>query len=144
MTMADSSAFVPFWLDETDWVCIIVPLPPEPEYEAERAQGAEVAGYLSAYAFMTNTRMLTLLGDPAAGVYEFLFSFSSTANKKKFMELLQSNELTETEDEFIMVPSRSEIEDARPPGLVLSEDVLRHMNAVSIMVLTGSGNERPN
>jgi hypothetical protein len=144
MTIADSSAFVPLWLDETDWVCIIEFLPPEPEYEAERARGAEVAGYLSAYAFMTDTRMLVLLGDPVAGAYEFLFSFSSTANKEKFMELVQSNELTETEEELITIPSRSEIEDARPPGQVLSEDVLRHVTAISMMVLSGSDDERPN
>ena len=57
---------------------------------------------------------------------------------------MQSNELTETEEEFITIPDRSEIEDARPLGDVLTEDVLRHVNAISIMLLTGSDNDRPN
>jgi hypothetical protein len=142
MTIANGAKFVPFWLDEKDWLCTLVFL--SPEDEAERAQGAEVVGYLSAYAFMTNTRILTLLGDPEPGAYEFLFSFSSPANKERFLELMQSNELTETEEEFITIPDRSEIEDARPLGDVLSEDVLRHVNAISIMLLTGSDNDRPN
>jgi hypothetical protein len=45
-----------------------------------------------AFAQWTDTRMLALVGDPQADAYELLFSFSSPANKAKFLNLLQSND----------------------------------------------------
>jgi hypothetical protein len=125
----------PFWIDEKDWLCIIEFLP---RYSDEdRARGAETIGYLSAYAAMTDTRMVALLGDPEADCYEFLFSFNSDANKEEFLRLVQSNELTETDPELIMVPSPDEIASAGSLALVLSEDVVRHATLVSASVLAG-------
>jgi hypothetical protein len=140
--MAENPSFAPYWLDEKDWLCIIEFLPQDDE--VERARSAQVVGYFFAYAQMTDTRMLALLGDPEADAYEFLFSFSSAANKEKFIELIQSNDLTETDPELMGPPSRSEIEDARPLGMVLSEDVVRHVTVLAQMVLTGSDSDRPN
>jgi hypothetical protein len=126
----------PFWIDEKDWLCMIEFLL---RYSDEdRARGAETIGYLFAYASMTDTRMVALLSDPGADCYEFLLSFNSDANKEKFLRLVQSNELTETEPELIMVPSRDEIADAGPLGSVLSEEVLRQVYFISASVVAGT------
>ncbi|HWZ50190.1 MAG TPA: hypothetical protein VNW54_01880 [Granulicella sp.] len=101
----------------------------------DRVRGAEVVGYLLGYAHMTNTRMLALLGDPEADCYELLFSFSSIENKQRFLELVQSNSLTATEPDQIMVPSEDEIREARPLAMVLSKDVMDHSTLVA-MTLT--------
>jgi hypothetical protein len=86
---------------------------------------------------MTDTRMLALPGDVEGDVYEFLFSFNSVADKEEFLRPVQSNELTETEPELIMVPDRDEIASADSLGSVLSEDVVRHVTLVSATVLAG-------
>ena len=49
-------------------------------------------GYLLGYANLTNTGSLPLLGDPDAGAYEPLFSFSSPEEKHEFLNLVRSNE----------------------------------------------------
>jgi hypothetical protein len=134
--------FVPYWLDETDWLCIIEYLPLDSEQE--RAYGAEAIGYLMGYAQMTNTRMLALLGDPEAQAYELLFSFRSAANKEEFLRLVQSNEITETDPDLIGPPSRSEIEDARPIAMVLDEDVIRHATAIAVTLVVDDDIGRPN
>jgi hypothetical protein len=56
-----------------------------------RLYGADIIGYLVGYANLTNTRSLALLGDPDAGAYELLFSFSSE-EKNEFLNLVRSNE----------------------------------------------------
>ena len=38
---------------------------------------ADIIGYLFGYARLTNARALALVGDPEAGAYELLFSFST-------------------------------------------------------------------
>jgi hypothetical protein len=45
---------------------------------------------------------------------------------------------------LMMVPVRSEIEDARPLAMGLDEDVLRHVTSIAITLMTGSGSARPN
>ena len=56
------------------------------------AFAADIIGYLVGYANLTNTRSLALLGDPDAGAYELLFSFSSPEEKNEFLNLVRSNE----------------------------------------------------
>jgi hypothetical protein len=56
-----------------------------------RLYGADIIGYMVGYANLTNTRSLALLGDPDAGAYELLFSFSSE-EKNEFLNLVRSNE----------------------------------------------------
>src|SRR5580698_2587383 len=109
----------PFWRNENDWIVLIEFLP---QHDAEdRAQATERIGYFLAYAQMTDTRMLALLGDPEAHAYELLFSFSSATNREAFIKLVQSNEITESDPDLMLVPVRSEIEDARPLAMVLDE-----------------------
>lgn len=121
--------FAPYWLDESDWLCTTLFLP---RYsEEDRAFGAEAIGYFLAYAQMTDTRMLALVGDPEADCYELLFSFSSNENKQRFLELMNSNEFTETEGDLIGPPSADEIRDARPLGMVLDEDIVRHAAGIA-------------
>lgn len=74
----------PYWLDEADWIVLLEFL--SPDDAEDRARGAEAIGYLFGYAQMTDTRMLALVGDPDAGAYELLFSFSSPTMKARFLE----------------------------------------------------------
>src|ERR1700747_3029618 len=80
----------PYWQNEDDWLCTIEFLPgDDPE---GRLFGADIVAYLFGYAQLTNTRVLALVGDPNAGAYELLFSFSSAEEKNKFLSLVRSNE----------------------------------------------------
>jgi hypothetical protein len=88
--------------------------------------------------------MTALLGDPDAEGYELLFSFSSQKARQRFVDLMQSNALTKNDPETMMVPSAEEIRDAKPLGLILDEDIMRHVNTVAIMVTMGSGSETVN
>jgi hypothetical protein len=106
--------------------------------------GAEAIGYFLGYSHLTDTRMIALLGDPQADAYELLFSFSSEENKRKFLALVQSNELTETEPDLIMVPDASEIRDARPIGEVLPDKALRYATPIATTLAIGSEGEKPN
>jgi hypothetical protein len=80
----------PHWQDEDDWLCTVEFLPSnDPE---GRVFGVDIIGYLLGYAVLTNTRALALVGDPEAGAYELLFSFSTPRNKDQFLNLVRSNE----------------------------------------------------
>jgi len=96
-------------------------------------RGAEAIGYMLAYAQMTDTRMLALVGDRKEDAYELLFSFNSSENKAEFLRLLQANDATACEDEEILVPHKGEIEAAQPIAKVLPEDVLRQATVVAAM-----------
>jgi hypothetical protein len=66
----------PYWQDGDDWLCRVEFLPGNaPE---DRVFGTDIVGYLLGYARLTNARALALVGDPEAGAYELLFSFSAT------------------------------------------------------------------
>lgn len=124
----------PFWRNENDWIVLIEFLP---QHDAEdRAQAAERIGYMLAYARMTDTRMLALLGDPEADAYESLFSFNSSENKDEFLRLLRSNETTNCDDEMILVPIQKEIDDAQPLFKVLPREVF-HQATLIAATLTG-------
>jgi hypothetical protein len=80
--------FEPYRQHEKDWLCIVEFLPTDnPE---ARLFAADIIGYLVGYANLTNTRSLALLGDPDAGAYELLFSFSSPEEKNEFLNLVRS------------------------------------------------------
>jgi hypothetical protein len=100
----------PYWNDENDWIVLIEFLPKD-DVEG-RTEAADRIGYMLAYAQMTDTRMLALLGDPQADAYELLFSFNSSEDKVEFFRLLNSNELSACDDEFIQVPPQDEIDAA--------------------------------
>jgi hypothetical protein len=95
------------------------------------ARGAEAIGSMLGYAWTTDTRMLALVGDPKADVYEVLFFFSSQENKAEFLCLLQANDATACEEEEIMVPHPEEIKAAQPIAEVLPGDVLREVLAIA-------------
>jgi hypothetical protein len=58
----------------------------------DRAIAADIVGYLFGYEQLTNARALALVGDPEAGAYELLFSFSTPEDKDRFLDLVRSNE----------------------------------------------------
>jgi hypothetical protein len=125
----------PFWRNEDDWIVLIEFL--RRDDDEDRARGAEAIGYMLAYAQMTDTRMLALVGDPREDAYELLFSFSSPVNKSEFLRLLQSNDATKCDDELILVPTLAEIEAAQPIAEVLPEDVTRQVTVIAAMLFGG-------
>jgi hypothetical protein len=124
----------PFWRHEDDWIVLIEFL--RSDDKEDSARGAEAIGYMLAFAQMTDTRMLALVGDPKADAYE-LSSFSSPANKAEFLRLLQSNDATACEEFEILVPDPSEIEAAQPIARVLPADVVQQVTAMAAMLFGG-------
>lgn len=122
----------PFWRNEDDWIVVIEFL--RRDDDEDRARGTEAIGYMFAFAQMTDTRMLALVGDPEADAYELLFSFSSPANKAEFLRLFQSNDETRCEDDMILVPRQDEIEAAQPIARVLPADVMRQVTVIATML----------
>jgi hypothetical protein len=125
----------PLWSNESDWIAIIEFLP---RHDVEvHVRATEAIRHMLAYAQMTDTRMLTLIGDPQADAYELLFSFDSTENKAEFLCPLQSNELTARENEMIMAPRQAEIDKAQPIADILPQDVIRRVTLAATMLLGG-------
>jgi hypothetical protein len=125
----------PYWREESDWIVLIEFLLQD---DAEdRARGTEAIGYMFAFAQMTDTRMLALVGDPQADAYELLFSFSSPAKKAEFLSLLQSNDETRCGEDMILVPQQEEIEAAQPIARVLPADVMQQVTIIAAMLCGG-------
>ena len=64
--------------------------------DEERAEEAEVVGYLMGYAWSSGGTVLAQ-ADAAAGCYYLLFSFPSSVAKLHFLRLCQSNMITRWE-----------------------------------------------
>lgn len=123
------------WIDEPDWLCAVEFLNDEdPE---GRDLAADTIGYLLGYAHLTNTRSLALIGNPSEMAYEILFSFSSPAEKERFLNLIRSNDDLGTEyvDNDLVPPVKEEIRDARPLATVLPQTAL----ARALLVATSVG-----
>jgi hypothetical protein len=129
----------PFWREEQDWIVLIEFLV---DYDEEdRARGAEAIGYMLAFAQMTNTRMLALVGDAAAHCYELLFSFDTPDHKSEFLRLIQSNEATACTEEEIHLLQQEEIDAAQPMDKVLPSDVMRQVGLIAALHFGGSGSQ---
>jgi hypothetical protein len=114
----------PLWINEPDWLCAVEFLKDDdPE---DRDLAADTIGYLLGYAHLTNTRSLALIGDPSEMAYEILFSFSSPAEKKRFLDLIRSNDNLGSEyvDNGLIQPAKEEIRDAQPLATVLPQTAL--------------------
>ena len=128
----------PHGQDEDDWLCTV-----EFVFSDDtegRLFAADIIGYLFGYAQLTNTRSLALVGDPDAGAYELLFSFSTPAEKDHFLDLVCSNPdmgNDYVENDF-MSPTTQEIRDARALVAVLPEDVLSHATLIAASLLAGA------
>jgi hypothetical protein len=121
----------PFWRTERDWIVLIEFLV---DYDDEdRVRAADSIGYMLAFAQMTNTRMLALVGDAAADCYELLFSFDTPEHKAEFLRLLQSNEATACGEDEILIPHQNEIDAAQPLDKVLPSDVMRQVTTIAAL-----------
>jgi hypothetical protein len=131
----------PYWQDEDDWLCTIEFLrSDDPE---GRLFAADIVGHLFGYAQLTNTRALALLGDPDAGAYELLFSFSSPEEKKAFLSLVRSNE--DMGNDYISEftpPTTEEIKNARPLATVLPQDALTHAMLIVVALCARTEDNR--
>jgi len=114
----------PPWINESDWLCAVEFLSDEEPEDQDLA--ADNLGYLIGYAHLTNTRSLALIGDPSEMTYEVLFSFSSPAEKERFLDLVRSNDDLGKAyvDTDLFQPSQDEIRIARPLATVLPPTAL--------------------
>jgi len=122
--------------NEEDWIVVIEFL--RRDDHEDFARGTEAIGYMFAFAKITDTRMLALVGDSKTNAYELLFSFSGPANRAEFLRLLQSHEETRCEENMIMVPRQDEIEAAQPIARVLPADVMRQVTVIATMRYSNS------
>lgn len=128
----------PLWIDEPDWLCAVEFLNDEdPE---GRDLAADTIGYLLGYAHLTNTRSLALIGDPLKMAYEILFSFSSPAEKARFLDLIRSNNDLGNEyiDRDLIQPVKDEIRIAQPLAAVLPQTALTRAILVATAVCDSS------
>jgi hypothetical protein len=128
----------PPWINEPDWLCTCEFLNDEdPE---SRDLAVDTIRYLLDYTQLTNTRSLALLGDPSEKVHEILFSFSSPEEKRRFLDLVCSND--ELGSEYInsdfIEPSKDEIRKARPLAAVLPKTALTRAILVATTVSCSS------
>jgi hypothetical protein len=128
----------PHWINEPDWLCAWEFLnDDDPE---GRDLAADTIGYLLGYAHLTNTRSLAVIGDPDEMAYEILFSFSSPAEKERFLDLIRSN--NELGDEYIendlVQPVKDEIRIARPLAAVLPQTALTRALLVATAICDSS------
>jgi len=133
----------PRWIDEPDWLCVVEFLNDEdPE---GRDLASDTIGYLLGYAHLTNTRSLALLGDPSEMAYEILFSFSSPAKKKRFLDLIRSND--ELGNEYInndlIQPVKDEIRMARPLARVLPQTALTRALLIATTICSSTPQPSP-
>jgi hypothetical protein len=132
----------PLWINEPDWLGAFEFLNDEdPE---GRDLAADTIGYLLGYAHLTNTRTVALIGDPDAMAYEILFSFSSPVEKKRFLDLIRSNDDLGNEyvENDLILPVRDEIRAARPVAKVLPPLALTRALLVATTVCS-STSENP-
>ena len=128
----------PHWQDEDDWLCTVEFLPSD-DLEG-RVFAADIVGYLFGYAQLANARALALVGDPEAGAYELLFSFSTPGDKDQFLDLIRSNEDMGSdyiENDF-MSPTTEEIRNARPLVAVLPEDIVSRVTLIASDICAGA------
>src|SRR5215470_1068594 len=129
-------------IQEDDWLCTLQFLPSnDPE---QRSFDTDDLGHLLGYALLTDTRVLALLGDPAAEAYQILFSFCSCELKKRFLELIRADENMGTayiQDEF-SIPTVDEIRKALPLSMVLPTDVVQEVTLIATTFF-GSAHEFP-
>jgi len=115
------------WLHEREWYCRGTFLPRDED--EERAEAAEMLGYLLGYAWTSGANVLASLGDPQADHYLIFFSFPSPAMKFRFLRMCQANEITRWEHEqwAIAKADARDLIAARPLADVLPKDVLNHV-----------------
>ena len=128
----------PYWINEPDWLCAWEFLNDEdPE---GRDLAADTIGYLLGYAHLTNTRSLALIGDPDEMAYEILFSFSSSTEKERFLNLIRSNDQLGNEyiENDLIQPVKDEIRIAQPLAKVLPQTALTRAILVATAVCDSS------
>jgi hypothetical protein len=128
----------PHWVQEGDWLCTLQFLPSD-DFE-QRSFDIDDLGHLLGYALLTDTRVLALLGDPAAEAYEILFSFCSPELKLRFLELIRADEnmgAAYIHDEF-SVPTIDEVQKALPLSMVLPKDVVQEVTVIATTLIAGA------
>ncbi len=89
-------------------------------------------------AHLTNTRSLALIVDPIDMASEILLSFSSSTEKKSFLDLIRSNDDLGNEHCYNDFFQRAKEEIARPLGNVLPRTALTRAILVATSICDSS------
>ena len=133
--MSTDDNFEPYWLDEDDWLVTVCPLPKDEDDPEVNLETLNWIGRLFGFATATNTRMLALVGDPELPAYEILFSFDCAENREEFLRLVGAGGYADASE--FTVPSRSEIAESRPIGLVFPGEQAELITGVGVITSAG-------
>ena len=140
--MSNDDNFEPYWLDEADWLITICPLTEDEDDAEVNLETLNWIGRLLGFATATNTRMLALVGDPELPAYEILFSFDCAESHEEFLRLVESDGYADTSE--FTVPSREEIAEARPIGLVFPSEQAELITGVGVITMQSLGTDASN
>lgn len=133
--MISDDGIEPYWLEEKDWLVAVVMLSGNEKHDAP---DLDWVGRLLAFAQVTDTRMLALVGDPEGPTYELLFSFSSELSKYHFLELVRIDGYADPDEEnTFAVPTPDAIAQARPIGMVFPEEQADYIVRIATMTFIG-------
>jgi hypothetical protein len=134
LNVVNDDGVEPYWLDEKDWLVTVVILSGSERHDAVNL---DWIGRLFGFAQVTDTRMLALVGDPEGPTYALLFSFSSEENKNLFLELVRIDGYAHPAEDTFDVPTRDEIEEARPLGTVFPEKQAEYIVRIATVTAIG-------
>lgn len=140
--MPNDDNFEPYWLDEDDWLVTICPLPKDEDDSEVNLENLNWIGRLFGFATATNTRVLALVGDPELPAYEILLSFDCTESREEFLRLIEADGYADASE--FTVPSRDEIAEARPIGLVFPSEQAELITAVGVITTQGLATDASN
>ena len=140
--MPNDDNFEPYWLDEDDWLVTICPLPKVEDDPEVNLETLNWIGRLFGFATATNTRMLALVGDPELPAYEILFSFDCAENHQEFLRLVEADSYADASD--FTVPSRNEITEARPVGMVFPREQAALITGIGMITMQGLATDASN
>ena len=140
--MSSDDNFEPYWLDEDDWLVTICPLPKDEDDPEANLETLNWIGRLFGFATATNTRILALVGDPELPAYEILFSFDCKQSHEEFLRLVEADGYADASE--FTVPSRDEIVEARPIGLVFPSAQSELITGVGVITMQALATDASN
>lgn len=140
--MPNDDNFEPYWLDEDDWLVTICPLPKDEDDPEVNLESLNWIGRLFGFATATNTRVLALVGDPELPAYEILLSFDCRESREEFLRLIEADGYADASE--FTVPSRDEIAEARPIGLVFPSEQAELITGVGVITTQGLATDASN
>lgn len=123
----------PDWLNDTDWLVLVVPLHNPPNWET--ADSAHL-GRLLAFCVATDTRLLGQMSPPDETACELWFSFNSEERKREFLQLVREDGYVNPDEEhcFFRPPSLEDLKDILPLPDTLDGDAWDAAEAIVLSI----------